>query len=238
MLSPSQYSLLLVEPPQVPKDELTQAVRWRVKDLVDYDIDDAVVDIIPLPDDAFRGRTQMIYVVVAPKSVVTAAEQLVNGSGLKLKYVDIVETALNNLLQYFDLGTQGTALMCLQPGQGTMNLTRNNHLYLSRGIRADINQLNGAEFERSDTFSHLLLETQRSLDYYESQLGQAPVTQLMLTPLADGAVRIGEAMNANLGVRTQIMDLSGRVDGAAEMPLLLQQQCVMAIAGALRQEQP
>ena len=38
------YSLLLLEAPEVPADELRSALSWRVRDLIDFHVDDAVID--------------------------------------------------------------------------------------------------------------------------------------------------------------------------------------------------
>ncbi len=236
ILSQGQYQLLLIESPDVPDDELKQAVRWRIKDLVDFDVGSAAVDVIQLPEDAFPSGRQMVYVVVAKQSIIDDARHLIEGAGLQLKYIDVAETALNNLLRNDDLGHQGTALMYLQPKQGMINLIRNSSLYLSRGIRANISQLENSILSESDAFNHLVLEIQRSLDYYESQLGQAPATHLFLTPLAGGIVHLSEALDANLGVRVDLLDLPAILEGAEGMPLDMQQSCVLAVAGAMRPE--
>ncbi len=236
LLSPGQYQLLLIESPDVAEEELKQAVRWRIKDLVDFDVGTAAIDVIQLPEDAFPSGRQMVYVVAAKPAVIDSARHLAEGAGLELKYVDVAETALNNLLRNDDLKHQGTALMYLQPRQGMVNLIRNNSLYLSRGIRANIADLENSVLSESDAFNHLVLEIQRSLDYYESQLGQAPATHLFLTPLAGGIVHLSEALDANLGVRVDLLDLPSILEGVEDMPLEMQQNCVLAVAGAMRPE--
>jgi len=50
LLKPGEYQLLLVEAPNVPKDELKSAIRWRIKDMIDYHIDDATVDVLDIPE--------------------------------------------------------------------------------------------------------------------------------------------------------------------------------------------
>ena len=41
LLKPGDYQLLLVEAPNVTPDELKGAIRWKIKDLIEYHIDDA-----------------------------------------------------------------------------------------------------------------------------------------------------------------------------------------------------
>ncbi|MDP1756630.1 MAG: hypothetical protein Q8L38_04170, partial [Pseudohongiella sp.] len=61
VLSPRDYNVYLVEAPQVEPDEISSAVRWKVKDLLDMPIEDAVIDVFPVPEEAFKGRNKMLY---------------------------------------------------------------------------------------------------------------------------------------------------------------------------------
>src|ERR1044071_3667210 len=65
VLDPGGYRLLLVEAPDVPPDELRAAVRWRVKDLIDFHVDDAVIDVFEMPPHARGGRNRMMYAATA-----------------------------------------------------------------------------------------------------------------------------------------------------------------------------
>ena len=51
LLHPAEYQLLMVDAPSVPREELKAAIRWRVKDLLDYHIDDATMDVLDIPID-------------------------------------------------------------------------------------------------------------------------------------------------------------------------------------------
>ncbi len=65
LLDENDYALLLTEAPDVPTDELRAAVRWSIKDLIDFHVDDATVDVLSLPTDTIAGRAQAIYAVAA-----------------------------------------------------------------------------------------------------------------------------------------------------------------------------
>src|SRR5262245_55911426 len=49
LLSLSEYQLLSVDAPNVPPDELKTAIRWRLKDMLDYHVDDATIDVLDVP---------------------------------------------------------------------------------------------------------------------------------------------------------------------------------------------
>ena len=68
-----EYNLLLVEAPDVPPAELRAAIRWRIKDLIDFHVDDAVVDVFEVPTQKVtraEGGNPVPPVHVLPPSVV------------------------------------------------------------------------------------------------------------------------------------------------------------------------
>src|SRR5687768_6419248 len=71
LLRPDQYQILLVEAPAVKPDELKSAVRWRIKDMLDYHVDDATIDVldVPLPAGGPQ-RTHYMYTVAARNDVI------------------------------------------------------------------------------------------------------------------------------------------------------------------------
>jgi len=236
VLSPQHYHLLQVEPPQVPAEELKEALRWRVKDLINFDIEDAVLDAFPLPEEVFRNRPVMVYVVVARRSIVEEAEQLIKAVGLELRSVDIAELSLCNLMPNNEQQAQGTALVLIQGGEGVLNLVKNETLYLTRNVKADPAQLRGGELLSNATFNHLVLEIQRSLDYYESGLAQPPATRLLLAPVGDDGDTLKDALDVSFGLRADMLDLSQVLGGSDHVPAAQQAHCVLAMAAAMRQQ--
>ena len=97
VLSPRDYNLYLIEAPAVEPAELSSAVRWKIKDLLDMPAEDAVIDIFPVPEDAFQGRSKMLYAVAAQKSRIQSVIEMVSRSGLKLQSIDIPELVMRNI---------------------------------------------------------------------------------------------------------------------------------------------
>ncbi|HAI47665.1 MAG TPA: hypothetical protein DCM50_13380 [Stenotrophomonas sp.] len=44
LLHPSEYQMFLLEAPEVPPQELRDAMRWRIKDMISQSLDDVVID--------------------------------------------------------------------------------------------------------------------------------------------------------------------------------------------------
>ena len=83
VLQPANYSLLLIEAPNVPDEEMREAVRWKIKDLISVPVESVVIDVFHLPDDGTRSGKKMIYVVAAEKANVQEKVNLVKGLWLE-----------------------------------------------------------------------------------------------------------------------------------------------------------
>src|SRR5262245_15939083 len=77
LLQPGEYQLQLVEAPSVPAEELKSAVRWKLKDLLDYPVDSATVDVADVPSDrSGTARTHYVYAVSARNDRIASCMKL------------------------------------------------------------------------------------------------------------------------------------------------------------------
>lgn len=228
VMDPSGYSLLLVEAPDVEPAELRAALRWRIKDLIDFHIDDAVIDVFDLPGDAPRGRARMMYVVAARAAAVRSRVDVLEGSHLELSAIDIPELALRNVSALLPEDVGGVALVHLCGGHGLVVITHQSSLYLARTIEYEAGAADG---ERA--LETLTLEIQRSLDYYESHFGQPPVKAVVV---AQDEGSLEEGLRANLPVAVRPLDLAQALECADAPSPELAARCLPAIGAALRQE--
>lgn len=203
VLAPSQYKTLPVEKPQVEESELADAVRWKVKDLLDYSIDDAVIDVFEFPKDALRGRPEQVSVVSARASSIKPLVDLVADAGLNLQTIDIADLALRNVLsRLVESEHQTAALLYLRAGGGMIVLIKNQTLYFSRHFDFSLEALSNVE-QQDNVIQHLALEVQRSFDYFDSQMAQVPPQQLFLvgpTPNLPLANMLGGSIAAQVKV--------------------------------------
>ncbi|HUT40683.1 MAG TPA: hypothetical protein VM011_05015, partial [Gammaproteobacteria bacterium] len=70
LLDIGDYQLLVVDAPEVPPQELRAAVRWQIQELIDFHIDDAVLDVFDAPPGGPAGTRKQMYVVVARAATV------------------------------------------------------------------------------------------------------------------------------------------------------------------------
>lgn len=238
LVPPGDYSLILVETPQVPEAELRQAVRWRVKDLIDFSVDDAVVDVFEVPT-LKGGRDNMLYAVVARSRSVGDLIADLTDVGLALEYVDIPELAIRNLTALMPEDVGGVAFVHLDDQAGLITITRQNTLYLSRRFdygRARLVESGATEIgpEVEGLLDAIVIEAQRSLDYFESHFAQPPVQGVVLSPLGVEIAGVAEYLSSQLGVPTRITSLGELIETEAEIGDELAADCLPAIGAALR----
>ena len=226
----NQYSLLLVEAPKVPPEELRDAIRWRIKDLSPLPVEEATLDVFQLPQDGTRNAARMVYVVVARKLDVQHAVDLVQTTRLKLHSIDIVEMCLRNLAERVVEDNRGIAFVRLRPGSGNLALVRQEKLYLSRQFDLPYN---GGLFDALPE-EQLVLELQRSLDYYERQMGQVPPSRIVFCGDNVSTDKITDNLRFGLPGHAECLQMPRVLEGVEPFDENLLGLCLGAIGGAMR----
>jgi MSHA biogenesis protein MshI len=233
VLDPADYRLLLVEAPDVPADELRAAVRWRVKDLIDFHIDDAVIDVFEMPAHARGGPGRMMYAVTAKAELVKSAIDRIEGAGVELGVVDIAELSLRNIATLLDAEQRGAAFLYLGERRSTLLLVREGVLYLARHVETGVATLAEAGELRPELVAGLALEIRRSLDYLESHYEQPAVPLLHVVGLEEAD---REQIARELGLAVREVDLTKLFDTDDTFSPELQRLCLPAIGAALRRD--
>jgi MSHA biogenesis protein MshI len=236
------YNLLMVEAPDVQPEELRAAIRWRVKELIDFHIDDAVVDVFEVPAHKATGKNKMMYAVVAQTNRVKEIIDRLNNAGLNLDIIDIPELALRNISAMLPEDVGGVALIYVGQHQGLITITKQSQLYLSRTINTGTASLPDDVLSVMDDEScqrwldGVIIEIQRSMDYYESHFSQPQVSALVITPIGKEIPGFTEYLTEQLQIPARILDVNELIDVTEPIPPAVQSRCMLAIGTALRQE--
>lgn len=185
VLSAQQSQIVQIDKPNIPDEELKEALKWQIKDLVSIEPNDMVLDYFDAPTTS--GGIEKIHVVCASKSELAPyVEQLVD-SNFTVKSITIEEFAFASLVPESD---DACLLVCQQPNEEILLLiVKQNKLYFYRRLRGMVNIASKSEDEISmSVVDALSLEIQRSTDYYERQLKQAPIRTIeVLVPMPNEA---------------------------------------------------
>ena len=252
ILSPEDYTLRLVDRPNVEEDEIAASLPFLIKDVIDFDPADAQIAYFPLPEDANRGRDARLFVGVARKECVAEVTALTEAANLELEAIDIAELALRNIVGELPEQVAGTAMLDLGPKGGLLALCHEEQFYFSRSLGAGtlaIDNVVGSQIsleeESGDELSQqvrslldeLLLEIQRSLDYYESELGKAPASRLVIAPSESEVSLYVPYLSEQLRpVVVEQIDLNSIVDHDSVLRNDVQTRILLALGAGLRGE--
>jgi len=240
LLGGREYQMLAVEAPNVQADELKAAVRWRLKDMLDFHVDDATIDVLDIPADKNAAvRASSMFAVAARNAIIEARQALFAGARMELAVIDIPEMAQRNISAMLEPEGRGLALLSFNEDGGLLTVTFGGELYLSRRIDAGIEQLREPDPERrNQTFDKITLELQRSLDHFDRQFHYVTVSKLLLAPLPTGALH--DYLSSNLYMPVDALDLATVLD-LSKVPELqaveVQQRHFLTLGAALRLEE-
>ena len=241
VLSAGEYQILLVDAPNVAADELRTAVRWRLKDMLDFHIDDATIDVLDLPVDggaAVRAQHSM-FAIAARNSLIEARQKLFAAARVELAVIDIPEMAQRNIAAMLEPQGRGLAMLSFGEDGGLLTVSYKGELYLTRRIDIALEQLLDPDHERKHaSFDRVTLELQRSLDNFERQYSFVNVARLVLAPSAIAGLE--EYLSSNLYMPVDSLDLTtlfdfGRTPDLADKTL--QQRFLVPLGAALRHEE-
>ncbi len=250
VMETGDFSLQLLEAPQVAEDEMRDAVRWKIRDRLDYDVDQAVVDVFEIPGLKEQGRTPQIYAVCAHEDQLRKYIEQVATGGMELNYIDIPELVQRNIACRLPEDESGLALLNLQQQSGLLTLTYQSILFLARELDSGYQALAGAANTAlavndsplalgelpGEALETVALEIQRSLDYYESHFGKPPIKHLVIAPLAQPLPGLLEHIRSSLGLDVRMLDLAEVIEAQVAIDTEMQARAFYAIGAALRSE--
>ena len=242
LLGSEEYQVHQVDAPNVPLAEMKTAARWRVKDLLDYPLDAATVDVLDIPvDPDAPARNHSVYAVTAHNSVIESYVKSFSEANVPLEAIDIPDLAQRNIAALFEPAERGVAMLAFYAKEGILTFTRGGELYLARRIEISLAQLMAADAERCHQhFERIALELQRSLDHFDRQYQYVTVAKLLLAPLPQD-IGLQEYLAANIYVPVETIDLAAVMTFPAVPELkhpARQAQCLATIGAALRDEEP
>ena len=215
VLPSNDYQLLLVEAPNVPATELKTAVRWRLKDMLDYHVDDATIDVLDIPvDPSGVARGHSMYAVAARNDVIQACVERFSEAHVPLSVIDIAETAQRNIAALFEPPNRGIALLFLIAKQALLTINFRGELYMARRMDFGTDQLlEGTAEQREEALNRILLELQRSFDHLDRQFPYVTLAKLLLGP-EPRDTGIFAHLSENLGLAVERVDLGAVIDFA------------------------
>lgn len=220
LLGAGEYRIHLVEAPDVAEQELKTAMKWRLKDVIDFPVEEAGYDILDLPADRHGpAHNHSVYAIAAKKEVLKACVSRFDKAGIPISVIDIPETAQRNVAALYESDERGVGLLYFDESGGLLTVTYGGELYLARRLEITLNQLLESQGEaRKDLFDRVLLELQRTLDNFERQFSFIVLGKVMIGPEPEDTGLVAH-LTANLETKVEAVDLRAVIDVPADRGL-------------------
>jgi MSHA biogenesis protein MshI len=202
LLAAGDYQISAVEAPNVPDAELKTAMRWRMKEVIDYPVEQSVYDLLQIPSaEGAAARAPMIYVVAARNELVKSYAERFDAAKVPLSVIDIPETAQRNVAVLYEREGRGVGLLYFDDAGGLLTVTSGSELYLARRFDFTMSQIRRDDEDyREDLYNRILVELQRTLDNFERQYSQIVISRLMLGPQLE-PTPLATYLQSNLGIK-------------------------------------
>lgn len=199
-LASSFYQLLLLDAPEVEARELGEAMKWKIAEINNRDANELVVDAFRLPVDAYRGRLSMCYSAVTDKTFIKEIADVMASKKTMLLGISINELCIAQLIKNLP-AFQGLNMVLVKPDKtgGMLCLMDSAQLYLCRTLEGNFSHGNGLGQDDS-LVEGLALDIQRSMDYYESQLGKESVEMGFILLDGEAGLQVIEQLNEKLAI--------------------------------------
>lgn len=233
-----EYQFLQVEPPDVPPAEIKEAMRWHIKGMVDFSVEQATLDVLEVPmEEAGGARSRFVFVACAPNEVLGPRIQALQQAKIELEAIDVPETVQRNIAALYEPPGRGVALLGFSAEGGLLTFNFRGELHAFRRLDITLDQLVDADAdERQALFDRIVLEMQRSLDTFEHRHHYVSLAQLLVMPLPE-EVGLASYLAQNLYVPVEAADLAKVMD-FIKVPELRaptrQAQCFHLLGAALR----
>lgn len=240
LLRYGQYQLLQVPAPQVPAEERTQAVRWQIKEMVDFPVAQASVDVLDIPTaQGGGGRGPQVFAVAAAHGVLVPRIHQFQDAKIPLAAIDIPELAQRNVAALFEDENRGLAFLNFGFDGGALTFTYKGELYATRHIEIGAKEIAAKGGEApGGVFERVLLDVQRSLDNFDRNYSFITLARVVVVPVP-GAAAFVEYLKNNLYQPVELLDLGKAVELKLVPSLAAPEQqaaALMAIGAALRNE--
>ena len=239
LLATTEYQIMPVEAPNVPADELNSAIRWLIKDGLNFDVDAVTLDVIRIPSGQSReGQGQSYYAVAAPNDIIAKRTVLLEGARIPLRVIDVPEMAQRNLAALYEVAGEAVMLLIADSTGTALTVSSGGELYLSRHIAVGEYQLDdGNTYQRQLAWDALAREAQRSLEYFERQF-ELKIGKVLISLRSELYGR--EMLEEQLAIPVERVRLADVLDISAVATRLSNPEfaasMLLLIGAALRQE--
>lgn len=186
VLDRAQYRLLSVEVPDIPQPEWRDAMRWRLKDYVDFPMDDALLDILALPDATQVRQTQQAMAMVVQRVDYNRWALGADDMGLRWRALEVPETAVRVLSAFAEQEGEAHGMLIFGQAYALLVITYKGKLVMTRNIEVALDSIVGDSEARGSALGRASLEVLRTLDNFDRMHSEVRLSGLSVVSPQDG----------------------------------------------------
>jgi MSHA biogenesis protein MshI len=206
VIGANDYQLAQIPAPDVPDAEMRAAARWRMREVIDFALDDSTIDVFDVPERRDRAAKRSLFAVATRGDVPQIISSSLQKLTRHLDVIDIPELCQRNLCTLLPQDAKGLAFVMLREDHAQLVLVRQGRLFVAR--RFDFEAGLGGHLNAGA----LALELQRSLDYYETHFDQAAITDLLVAPANALSPALAEEITSLTGLRVHALALAEHLE--------------------------
>lgn len=233
-LSPGSYEMLQIERPPVKDDELVEAARWRVASMLDYPVDEAVIQVFDAPQPSEHQREPMLNVVAAPARAVRDLASVVDKAGLVPRKVTVAELAIRDFVTASEPSPAPVVTVFLTGRQGLIQVTHDAKIYLTRRLGYGLSRVKPANMLQTGIQNTLPLELRRTIDYFDSHYSAGNVRRILAGPADSDFMAFMQEAGNMIGLPVAALEPAAELLPAAGKPAEYgMPEAYLALGGAL-----
>jgi MSHA biogenesis protein MshI len=195
------YKVHQIDRPDVAEHELMAALKWPLQEAIGSNTD-LVYDYADMPVQV-SGQNKVMVVAISRKEVEKLTRTIYEAE-LVLECVTVEERATVELI---DNSQDAVITLVQEHGEDVvLNIIKNKQLHFSRRLKGfeNIGSFTEAELDMGINDS-LAVQIQRSMDFFESQLRQAPVKRILVKLDTPHMAYICNVIAESMGVSCDLM---------------------------------
>ena len=237
-LSRGDYKIFVMPQPAVEPAEMAQSVRWSLGSMIDFPVEEAIVDWMSIPtSQQMPQKAANIYAIAAHRDIVSRRTEPFRKAKLPLYAVDIREAAQRNIALLAQKPNEGIGMIALNNRGVQITFTFGGELYLDRYMEEPIEPfLTGDAEARDRVMDRITLQVQRSVDFMNRTYPFIQVRRIVIAPMP-APIPLRDYVASNIPEPVELLDLSSVLD-FSETPELLEEETqsryFTALGAALR----
>lgn len=207
ILLANEYQLILMDALSVPQNEMRKALRWHLKGLCDYDLDDAVIDFFSVPMRK-NQKTKQIFVAITPMALLYEKINWLESKYLNVSRASIPDLALRKIIPFLNQGmaelpSDPIIIISFSEQNEKLYIFFEGHFYLIRELTPKNHPI--AEEEK---LKHMIYELERSIQFCAHEINLPKPQKIFFTPGRPYSVAFLEAIAEKLELTTAVIDLN------------------------------